>query len=123
VRRSFGDASGKFNQGQLLLEFERADEAIRVEGATEDKLKLNALGAGVKVAPLPKLSITAIPPSLVSPQQVESFRKAYAAAASELCLVVEDQDTTRWFSPKFGLVHEKIAGSWTQNLVYWAGSP
>ena len=66
----------------------------------------------------------ALPHSLLAMPQLEAFRKLYGAAADSPCLVVGDErGTTRWFSPKFGLVRERILGGWTRDLVYWRGAP
>ena len=76
----------------------------------------------VRKSLLSRLYSGAIPPSLISTTQVDAFRRLYSAVEEPLCLVVQDRGTTRWVSPKFGLVREKILGGWTRDLVYWRGA-
>jgi hypothetical protein len=124
IRRRIADAEGNFSPDTSTQGLERAGATIRAQDGNAVYLELKSLAGDVHVERLPALFAGALPHSLLATPQLEAFRKLYGAAEGSPCLVVgDDRGTTRWFSPKFGLVREKILGGWTRDLVYWRGAP
>ncbi len=122
ITRRIADANGQFSPDSSDLVLERVDNEIRVPKGSMVYLNLKARGGTLSVEPLPNLIDGAVPQSLLSTSEREDFRKIYLADGGQPCLVVTSGDITRWISPKFGLVREKILGGWTRDLVYWRGT-
>ena len=124
IRRRIADADGNFSAETFNLALERGDGSIRAQDGNAVFLEFKSRAGDTRVEPLPPCFAGAVPHALLSPQQLEGFRRLYGASAESLCLVVQDdRGATRWFSPKFGLVREEITAGWTREIVYFRGSP
>jgi len=105
---------------------ERRGKRVIIAGTDALIVDLRATGAAASVAPFPTLWVGDLPPQLgVTKLALEQFRHDIGVGPGP-CLVHVQGETTRWFSPRFGLVREEIrtsAGSIVRELVFASNAP
>jgi hypothetical protein len=105
---------------------ERRGKRVTIAGTDALIVDLRATGAAASVAPFPTLWVGDLPPQLgVTKLALDQFRHEVGLGPGP-CLVHVQGETTRWFSPRFGLVREEIrtpAGSIVRELVFASPAP
>jgi serine/threonine protein kinase len=105
---------------------ERRGKRLMIAGSDAQIVDLRSTGSSVSVAPYPTLWTGDLPPQLgVTKLALEQFRREVGVGPGP-CLVMNQGETTRWFSPRFGLVREETrapAGIIVRELVFASAAP